>query len=96
VGTGAFARPGGRGFEPLVLNLTSATLASSMSRVGGAREPAKKPKAEEPQMDWLRSEDLKEQKNVTDPKVVIAAEAYPLSPPGFRSFHKAPPATENS
>ena len=33
---------------------------------------AEKPKVEELQMDWLRSEDLKEEKNVTAPVVIIA------------------------
>jgi len=35
---------------------------------------AEKPKVEELQMDWLRSEDLKEEKNVTAPMVIIAVE----------------------
>jgi hypothetical protein len=33
---------------------------------------AEKPKVEELQMDWLRSEDLKEEKDVTAPVVIIA------------------------
>jgi len=33
---------------------------------------AEKPKMEELQMDWLRSEDLKEEKNVTAPAIIIA------------------------
>src|ERR1039458_822844 len=36
---------------------------------------AEKPKVEELQMDWLRSEDLKEEKNVTAPIVIIAVHA---------------------
>jgi hypothetical protein len=34
---------------------------------------------EELQMDWLRSEDLKEEKNVTTPVVIIAGEAVVLA-----------------
>ena len=33
---------------------------------------AEKPKVEKLQMDWLRSEDLKEEKNVTAPIAIIA------------------------
>ena len=33
---------------------------------------AEKPKVGELQMDWLRSEDLKEEKNVTAPVIIIA------------------------
>jgi hypothetical protein len=33
---------------------------------------AEKPKVDELQMDWLRSEDLKEEKNVTAPVIIIA------------------------
>jgi hypothetical protein len=40
---------------------------------------AEKPKVEELQMDWLRSEDLKEEKNVTAPMVIIAVEVLLLS-----------------
>ena len=36
------------------------------------RSVAEKPKMGELQMDWLRSEDLKEEKNVTAPIVIIA------------------------
>jgi len=44
---------------------------------------AEKPKVEELQMDWLRSEDLNEEKNVTASMVIIAVEAYcSLSLPG--------------
>jgi hypothetical protein len=35
---------------------------------------AEKPKVGELQMDWLRSEDLKEEKNVTTPLAIIAVE----------------------
>ena len=35
---------------------------------------AEKPKMGELQMDWLRSEDLKEEKNVTAPITIIADE----------------------
>ena len=55
---------------------------------------AEKPKTGELQMDWLRSEDLKEEKNVTTPKTIIAVyaprrlprsgEAYVLRVPLFR------------
>ncbi len=34
---------------------------------------AEKPKMEELQMDWLRSEDLKEEKNITASIIIIAA-----------------------
>ena len=34
----------------------------------------KKPKAGELQMDWLRSEDLKEEENVTASVVILAVE----------------------
>jgi hypothetical protein len=33
---------------------------------------AEKPKVEELQMDWLRSEDLKEEKDVTAPIIIVA------------------------
>jgi hypothetical protein len=36
------------------------------------RPLAEKPKVKELQMDWLRSEDLKEEKNVTTPITMIA------------------------
>jgi hypothetical protein len=35
----------------------------------------KKPNVGELQMDWLRSEDLKEEKNVTAPVVTVARES---------------------
>jgi hypothetical protein len=38
---------------------------------------AEKPKMGELQMDWLRSEDLKEEKNVTTPITIIAREGLP-------------------
>jgi hypothetical protein len=38
------------------------------------RPLAEKPKVGELQMDWLRSEDLKEEKNVTTPIMIIAVE----------------------
>ena len=37
------------------------------------RPLSQKPKVRELQMDWLRSEDLKEEKNVTAPRSIIAA-----------------------
>jgi hypothetical protein len=37
-----------------------------------ANSLAEKPKVRELQMDWLRSEDLKEEKNVTAPIAIIA------------------------
>ena len=43
---------------------------------------AEKPKMEELQMDWLRSEDLKEEKNVTTPNSYCSScEDYAPSPP---------------
>jgi hypothetical protein len=43
---------------------------------------AEKPKVEELQMNWLRSEDLKEEKSVTAPVLIIAVAKtmYPLFP----------------
>jgi hypothetical protein len=40
-----------------------------------------KPKVGRLQMDWLRSEDLKEEKNVTAPTVIIAVESLFLPRP---------------
>ena len=48
---------------------------------------AEKPKVEELQMNWLRSEDLKEEKNVTAPVVIIAV-AKTMHPP-FASSSKS-------
>jgi hypothetical protein len=42
------------------------------------RSLAEKPKVGELQMDWLRSEDLKEEKNVTTPMAIIAGRGDPL------------------
>jgi hypothetical protein len=42
---------------------------------------AEKPKMGELQMDWLRSEDLKEEKNVTAPVSIIAVKALYLGVP---------------
>ena len=39
---------------------------------------AEKPKVEQLQMDWLRSDDLKEEKDVTAPRVIIAVEGLLL------------------
>jgi len=44
--------------------------ARSLQTVG--RRLAEKPKIGKLQMDWLRSEDLKEEKNVTTPVTIIA------------------------
>ena len=44
-------------------------------RCGRLPAPAEKPKVGELQMDWLRSEDLKGEKNVTAPVVIIAVKA---------------------
>jgi hypothetical protein len=44
-------------------------------QTGCAASLAEKPKVGELQMDWLRSEDLKEEKNVTAPVVIIAVHA---------------------
>ena len=41
-------------------------------QTGCAASLAEKPKVGELQMDWLRSEDLKEEKNLTAPVVIIA------------------------
>jgi hypothetical protein len=38
------------------------------------RSVAEKPKVGELQMDWLRSEDLKEEKNVTASTLILAVE----------------------
>ena len=46
--------------------------ARSLQTVG--RRLAEKPKIGKLQMDWLRSEDLKEEKNVTAPMATIAVE----------------------
>jgi hypothetical protein len=37
---------------------------------------AEKPKVEDLQMDWLRSEDLKEEKKLTAPVIIIAGESH--------------------
>jgi hypothetical protein len=42
---------------------------------------------EELQMDWLRSEDLNEEKNVTAPIAIIAVQHTPSSPNGTRAYH---------
>jgi hypothetical protein len=48
-------------------------LASPCRQTAGADHSlAEKPKVEEFQMDWLRSEDLKEEKNVTAPIAIVA------------------------
>jgi hypothetical protein len=44
-----------------------------LHRTRNAGSLAEKPKMGKLQMDWLRSEDLKEEKNVTAPVVIIAA-----------------------
>ena len=38
-------------------------------------------------MDWLRSEDLNEEKNVTAPIAIIAVQYTPSSPNGTRAYH---------
>jgi len=51
----------------------NATLLASPAPTGWADcSLAEKPKVEKLQMDWLRSEDLKEEKNVTTPVLIIA------------------------
>ena len=45
------------------------------NKVLDRRSLAEKPKVRELQMDWLRSEDLKEEENVTAPIVIIAVHA---------------------
>jgi len=47
-----------------------------LGRTNRAVGLAEKPKVEELQMDWLRSEDLNEEKNVTASAAIIAVEAY--------------------
>ena len=41
-------------------------------------------------MDWLRSEDLKEEKNVTAPIVIIAGEVILRTPEEGRSSRRTP------
>ena len=48
---------------------------------------AEKPKMGELQMDWLRSEDLKEEKNVTAPTTIIAAYALCRLPRRGEAYH---------
>jgi hypothetical protein len=48
--------------------------ARSLQAAWAYRSLAEKPKMGELQMDWLRSEDLKEEKNVTTPIAIIANE----------------------
>ena len=55
-------------------------MASSCTNGMGRLLLAEKPKVEELQMNWLRSEDLKEEKNVTAPVVIIAV-AKTVHPP---------------
>ena len=50
--------------------------ARSPPTVQADRLLAEKPKVGELQMDWLRSEDLKEEKNVTAPITMIAGEGF--------------------
>jgi hypothetical protein len=60
--------------KEILVALTKATLlGESCTRPHGHSSLAEKPKRRELQMDWLRSEDLKEEKNVTAPVVIIAA-----------------------
>ena len=44
----------------------------SLQKAWADRIPAEKPKVGELQMDWLRSEDLKEEKDVTAPTFIVA------------------------
>ena len=48
---------------------------------------AEKPKMGELQMDWLRSEDLKEEKNVTAPGTIIAVYALCRLPRSGEAYH---------
>jgi hypothetical protein len=48
-----------------------------------------KPKVGELQMDWLRSEDLKEEKSVTAPMAIIAVE-QPIAPRRCRAAQSVP------
>ena len=59
--------------EILVAFIKATILWRALLHTGWADHPlAEKPKMEGLQMDWLRSEDLKEEKNVTAPIVIIA------------------------
>jgi hypothetical protein len=49
---------------------------------------AEKPKMGELQMDWLRSEDLKEEKNVTAPIDIIAVDAPNSTKSLPKSYHQ--------
>lgn len=57
--------------------------ARSLRTKGGKGPLAEKPKVEELQTDWLRSEDLKEEKDVTASRTIIAGEDrfYTLAAP---------------
>jgi hypothetical protein len=50
---------------------------------------AEKPKVGKLQMDWLRSEDLKEEKNVTAPRFIVAAYALYRLPTTGEAYHWA-------
>jgi hypothetical protein len=59
--------------EILVAFIKATILGECCTKSGWADHSlAEKPKVEGLQMDWLRSEDLKEEKNVTAPIVIIA------------------------
>jgi len=47
-------------------------LGESCTKPNGQATTRRKPKVGELQMDWLRSEDLKEEKVVTTPAVIIS------------------------
>ena len=58
--------------ERLVAFIKRPFWASPAPKAWADRSLAEKPKVGELQMDWLRSADLKEEKNVTAPVTIIA------------------------
>jgi hypothetical protein len=66
--------------KEILMTFTKRPFLASPASTGWADCCAEKPKVEELQMDWLRSEDLKEEKNVTAPVVIIAV-AETMHPP---------------
>jgi hypothetical protein len=56
----------------MLITLTKRPFLASLAPGRADCSRAEKPKVEELQMDWLRSEDLKEEKNVTTPVLIIA------------------------
>jgi hypothetical protein len=58
---------------------SSSTSRKIVANGTAGRSLAEKPKVEELQMDWLRSEDLKEEKDVTAPITMIAGTERPCT-----------------